>query len=520
MLERYNFFRCITASALIAAPLFCGYINANAENVTADDFIIDFSDDNAELYRYIGEDSTVTVPDYIDGVSVNSINENLFPPECKSRLYSVVWQSTLNVPPKIFRDAVSLSDVSFEPHKIAIGESAFENTPIKKLILPYNTIVGNNAFLDCIRLESLTIGNGSTNILNGAFMDTFSLKEIVFPENAEKVTIGENSFASCGLSHVEIPSYVEKIQKDAFNNCFDLKEVTLNGTTDIADDAFSECWTLSNINIDLDSDLNGGAFSNCINLMNINGEPVINDDGSLVSKFEDFITRNFKDTHEIGFINKYTAYCIRKMVNENISHSMTEVQKVKALHDAVCNMVTYDDYNNYHDDVSVFLTNQTICDGYARLMNLLLHEAGFETCYVRNLSHAWLIVKVCGYYFHLDPTWDDFDTISYDWFLKDDSYVRNEPDSHATWLLEVPSSLHSFQKNELPVCDTVIGDVNKDGCVDALDASIVLTEYADVSVGLPMSLELILADCNFNGRIDAVDASKILQIYTQNSVSD
>jgi len=61
------------------------------------------------------------------------------------------------------------------------------------------------------------------------------------------------------------------------------------------------------------------------------------------------------------------------------------------------------------------------------------------------------------------------------------------------------------------------GNVNGDESVNAIDASIILREYADASTGKPSTLtyeEKIAADVNSDGSVDAVDASKVLQYYS------
>lgn len=62
----------------------------------------------------------------------------------------------------------------------------------------------------------------------------------------------------------------------------------------------------------------------------------------------------------------------------------------------------------------------------------------------------------------------------------------------------------------------VKGDVNEDGNIDAIDASAVLKEYAEVSTNHPASFtdaQKKAADVNEDKNIDAVDASKILKYY-------
>lgn len=66
----------------------------------------------------------------------------------------------------------------------------------------------------------------------------------------------------------------------------------------------------------------------------------------------------------------------------------------------------------------------------------------------------------------------------------------------------------------------VLGDVNDDGSINAVDASLVLTEYATTSTGAAGSFsanQKKAADVNKNGSVDAVDASKILSYYADES---
>ncbi len=59
-----------------------------------------------------------------------------------------------------------------------------------------------------------------------------------------------------------------------------------------------------------------------------------------------------------------------------------------------------------------------------------------------------------------------------------------------------------------------VGDVNRDGSVNAVDASMILQHYALTSIGLPSKIYETAADLNHDGRIDAVDASIVLSYYS------
>lgn len=67
----------------------------------------------------------------------------------------------------------------------------------------------------------------------------------------------------------------------------------------------------------------------------------------------------------------------------------------------------------------------------------------------------------------------------------------------------------------------VVGDVDENGIIDASDATMVLGEYAALSVGKSdfdndMN-KFVLADFNIDNKIDASDATNILETYVYNS---
>jgi hypothetical protein len=62
-----------------------------------------------------------------------------------------------------------------------------------------------------------------------------------------------------------------------------------------------------------------------------------------------------------------------------------------------------------------------------------------------------------------------------------------------------------------------------DGKVDAIDASLVLTYYANISTGLTQKIsddEAEAADYNSDGAIDALDASGILTYYAKKATQN
>lgn len=64
------------------------------------------------------------------------------------------------------------------------------------------------------------------------------------------------------------------------------------------------------------------------------------------------------------------------------------------------------------------------------------------------------------------------------------------------------------------------GDVNKDGFVNAVDASLILGAYADLTEGKEANIPTIAADVNNDGFINAIDASFVLQMYAAASAEE
>ncbi len=116
------------------------------------------------------------------------------------------------------------------------------------------TAIGNGAFKNCTKLESVTINAGVTYIGKEAFYCTYSssgnyvssLIELVFNTdvNDAGIEIDERAFYQQNLISITLPENLIKLGKYAFGNNKNLKTVTVlsvgeNGTIDLADDAFA-----------------------------------------------------------------------------------------------------------------------------------------------------------------------------------------------------------------------------------------------------------------------------------------
>ena len=132
-----------------------------------------------------------------------------------------------------------------------------------------------------------------------------------------------------------------------------------------------------------------------------------------------------------------------KYVQEQIAQNpkMTDMDKLVWIHDYIDRITTYklDESNGFvHTAVGPFYYGYSVCDGYAKAMNLLLHEVGIEADKVSNEGHAWSLVKIDGEYYHVDATWDDTRTYktgayrTHYFMIRNDQEYRNDPYSPHT----------------------------------------------------------------------------------------
>ncbi len=123
-----------------------------------------------------------------------------------------------------------------------IGDSAFYNCQkIDSVSLPETcTSIGSHAFYNCINLTSINLPQGMTEIKPYTFWKCEKLEEILIPEGV--TTIGEKCFAACySLKEVIFPSSLDSIYSKAFETCHGIRFIFFNSNVYIAGDTFENC---------------------------------------------------------------------------------------------------------------------------------------------------------------------------------------------------------------------------------------------------------------------------------------
>ncbi|MBO5287236.1 MAG: leucine-rich repeat protein [Clostridia bacterium] len=107
-----------------------------------------------------------------------------------------------------------------------------ENSSIENYIIPEEidgkkiVSIGNNAFMKCKTIKSVTIPNGVTSIGEYAFQDCSSLASISIPDSV--TNIGAYAFDGCeSLKNISIPNSVTSIGGYAFRGCRYLSSVVI-----------------------------------------------------------------------------------------------------------------------------------------------------------------------------------------------------------------------------------------------------------------------------------------------------
>ena len=103
------------------------------------------------------------------------------------------------------------------------------------------------------------------------------------------------------------------------------------------------------------------------------------------------------------------------------------------LHDWLINNATYDYSFSIHEAEGVLLYGTGVCESYTRAYSMLLNRMNIENQQIRSsqIDHTWNIVKIDGYWCHIDCTWDDPGTGGHEthtYFGMNDALIsRNHP---------------------------------------------------------------------------------------------
>lgn len=223
---------------------------------------------------------------------------------------------------------------------------------------------------------------------------------------------------------------------------------------------------------------------------------------------------------------------IQTIIQKNIKSSMSDYEKVKALHDYIVLNTAYDDENYVKDTIpedsynayGALVNHRAVCQGYSEALNILCKEAGIDSYVIDGKMndgecHAWNIVRIEGNTYHLDVTHDDpvpnvDGYVQYNYFLTTDEMMKNS----RTWDTKKYPSCNTTKYNYFIYNDLLANSELdfiqrvKSAIENKKESILIACNNFDISISL---LEKALSSADYNEQYTYIidDESKLIKIY-------
>lgn len=401
--------------------------------------------------------------------------------------------------------------------------------------------ITNGAFHNCADKAEVIIPEGVTSIGNGAFWNCTSLTAAAVPSTV--TYIGWQAFQNCSsLTSINIPNGVTGIKMYTFSNCSSLTSVKIpDSVTEIRSSAFSGCTSLKSVNIPKNVTLlYNDPFANCTSLESFNV-----DKDNLNYSSENGVLFNKDKTELIKYPVGKTdiIYSIPSSVTSIDSYAFRDCTSLTVIE--IPDSVTSIGYRTFYNcaSLTIYGSEDSYAQAYAeeneipfKIINkeaLIDHE---NNVILENPNLEGMTLEV------EETAVSDEEKMIFNITLKNEKGEEIQPEGEVTVKIPLPqgwdtekatvsrreadgklTDMKAVYENGYMVFvtdhfseyilaikpDVIIGDINADTNINAVDAKMIL-QYASGSRQLTPEQEAA-ADVNNDGNVNAVDAKWILQ---------
>ena len=158
-----------------------------------------------------------------------------------------------------------------------------------------------------------------------------------------------------------------------------------------------------------------------------------------IQRVKNILSQCTQDLIRLEQENVFVEDCVSKLINE-LGLTGNKVHDLFVIHNFVVDHAEYDysEVDEGRSPYDYFTTGKVVCEGYARVFNLICKSVGLKDVYVEagpvgNKAHAWNVVYIDNEKYYIDPTWNDKTDGDYEifWFLltEDEFYVTHNSET-------------------------------------------------------------------------------------------
>ncbi|MDE6671560.1 MAG: leucine-rich repeat protein [Ruminococcus sp.] len=445
--------------------------------------------------------------------------------ECTSVKSVIIPDSIESIDSRAFYGCTSLTSVNIPDSVTYLSTYVFENcTSLETITIPEKlTDISYKAFNNTIWLENRQKENPFV-IVNGVLIDgTTCSGDIAIPDNVK--IIGKGAFMECSsIKSVTIPENVTAIKLFAFMNCNSLEKVTiLNPYCEIN----SSFLTISN-NYDGNSVYFNGTIYGYEN--------------STAYEYAVNSNYNFSSLGQAPAINQ-SGICGDNLTWKLENNTLTI--------SGMGNMYDYEDYPEwyyYRNDIKNIIIENGVtsigriafsyCDSFTSVTIpesvSIINQYAFSECNsIKAITIPENVTVIDDYAFLECESLESITILNPDCKINGGNGTISNPPAGLSHLIEFRGTIYGYENSTaqeyaencnykfsaiVQETDVNYGDVNNDGFIDSVDASLVLSEYALLStengIGEFTPEQNTIADLNKDGEVNASDATLILMYYS------